>query len=269
MATTGGVIGKAGTPLDIKLGESPNISNSIEAVEFQQVYNALHILSGYMAVLRENLESADGQTPAESIRFRRTYWGTAGQKIVTGSVISSFGGAIYNGVYSSDPPVGGYINPADTIGSTGNRTLFKVKPISFGIALSDAEAGQSVRVGVGPGVLQFSGAKSGQLIWAVDARSIYTTRDANTSPELFFGVRHLVNNGGVYLQNVTGNYYIPNPIFTYYNWEGFWLPGYPNNDSGTYQYDRAFLYPIGICITDNYVLFSDYKLSDPIPLTTI
>ena len=269
MATTGGVIGKAGTPLDIKLGESPNISNSIEALEFQQIYNALHILSGYMAVLRENLESADGQTPAESVRFRRTYWGPAGQKIVAGSIVSSFAGAIYNGVYSSDPAVGAYVNSASSLGSTGSRDLFGVKSISFGIALTDAEAGELVRVGVGPGVLQFSGAKSGQLIWGVDARSIYTTRNANTGNELYFGTRTLVNNGGVYLANVTTKYYLPGPNDTYYNWEGYWLPGFPNNDGGTYQYNRAFLYPIGVCITDNYVLFSDYKRSDSIPIRTL
>lgn len=269
MATTGGVIGKAGTPLDIKLAESPGISNSIEAVELQQVYNALHILSGYMAVLRENLESADGQTPAESIRFRRTYWAPAGQVIVAGGIVSSFNGAVFNGVYSSDPAIGGYEDSAVTVGSTGNRNLFGVKPISFGIALTAANPGELVRVGVGPGVLQFSGAKSGQLIWAVDARSIYTERQANTVTQFYTGDRRLVNNGGVYLENVTSQNYTPNPIFTYYNWEGYWLPGYPNNNSGTYQYDRAFLYPIGVCIADNYVLFSDYKRSDPIPLRTI
>jgi hypothetical protein len=269
MATTGGVIGKAGTPLDIKLGESPNIDDPILAVEFQQVYNALHILSSYMAILRETLESSDGQTPAESVRFRRTFWAPAGQAIAVGAVVSCFDGAVFNGVYSKGPPIGGYEDSAITIGSTGNRAFFNLVPISFGIALTAANPGEPVRVGIGPGVLQFSGAKSGQLIWGVDAQSVYTERAANNSTQIYSGVRHLVNNGGVYLQNVTAQYYIPNPTFTYYNWEGYWLPGYPNNSGGTYQYDRAFLYPIGVCVTDNYVMFSDYKRSDPIPLRTI
>lgn len=265
---TSGVIGKAGTPLDIKLGESPNISNSIEAVEFQQVYNALHLLSGYMALLRENLESSDGQTPAESVRFRRAFWSVAGQDITAGAVVSCFNGAVFNGVYSRNPPIGGYDDSAVTLGSTGNRTLFKLIPISFGIALTSAAIGESVRVGIGPGILQFTGAKSGQIIWAVDAQSVYTERQANASIQVYSGVRRLVNNGGVYLQNVTTQYYLPNPLFTYYNWEGYWLPGYPNNTGGTYQYDRAFLYPVGICVIDNYIMFSDYKRSDPIPLRT-
>lgn len=268
MATTG-VIGRAGTPLDIKLGESPNITDPAVNVEVQQIYNALHLLSNYMAVLRENLESADGQTPAESIRFRRTFWAPAGQAIAVGAVVSCFDGAVFNGVYTRDPPVGGYYDSADSIGSTGNRTFFNVDVISFGIAISAANPGELVRIGIGPGVLEFPGAKAGQLIWGVDAQSIYTEREANTSDQHYTGVRHLVNNGGLYLQNVTGQYYIPNPDFTYYNWEGYWLPGYPTNDSGTYKYDRVFLYPLGVCVTDNYVMFSDYKRSDPIPLRTI
>lgn len=266
---TPGVIGKAGTPLDIKLGESPNINDPIIAVEFQQVYNSLHLLSGYMALLRENLESSDGQTPAESVRFRRTFYETAGQAITAGAVVSWFNGAIYNGVNSRSSGSGGYEDSAVTLGSTGNRTLFGMVPISFGIALTTVNAGEKVRIGVGPGILQFPGAKSGQTIWGVDAQSIYTERQANSTTQFYSGVRHLVNNGGVYLQNVTGQYYIPNPTFTYYNWEGYWLPGYPDNSGGTFKYDRAFLYPIGICVIDNYVLFSDYKRSDPIPLRTI
>lgn len=268
MATTG-AIGRAGTPLDIKLGESPNITDPAVNVEVQQIYNALHLLSNYMAALRENLESSDGQTPAESIRFRRTFWAPAGQTIAVGAVVSCFNSAVFNGIYSRNPVVGGYDDSGVSVGSSGSRAFFNVDQISFGIAISAANPGELVHVGIGPGVLQFPGAKSGQLVWGVDAQSIYTERAANNSTQFYSGVRHLVNNGGLYLQNVTGQYYIPNPLFTYYNWEGYWLPGFPNNSGGTYQYDRAFLYPIGICVTDNFVMFSDYKRSDSIPLRTI
>lgn len=268
MATTGS-IGRAGNPLDIKLGESPNVADPIVNVELQQIYNALHLLGNYMSALRENLESADGQTPAESLRFRRTYWGTAGQAILPGSVVSGFNGLIYNGVSSRNPPVAFYDDSAVTIGSTGNRTFFGLSQLGFGIALTAAAPGELVQVGVGPGVLQVGSAKCGQIIWGVDARSVFTTREANQVFQFHSGVRNFVGNGGIYLANVTGKYYIPNPVFTFYNWEGFWLPGFPNQDGGTYLYDRAFLYPIGICVADGYVMFSDYKRSDPIPLRTI
>lgn len=266
--STEGVIGTAGSTLDIKLGQSPNIADPQVNVEVQEIYNALHLLSSYMAVLRENLESADGQNPAESIRFRRTFWATALQAITIGAVVSSVPGGVVNGVGASAPLGSAVADSAVTIGSTGNRTLFGVVQQQFFIALTAAAPGELVQLGVGPGVLELSSAKCGQLIWGVSAKSIRTYRDANTLPQIIVG-QDLVGNGGLYLQNVTTKFYAPNPVFTYYNWEGFWLPGFPYNDGGVYYYNRAFLYPIGVCIQDGYVMFSDYKRSDPIPLRTI
>lgn len=262
MAATG-VIGRAGTPLDIKLGQSPNINDPATNVEVQQIYNALHLLSEYMAVLRENLESADGQTPSESIRFRRTFWAPAGQAIALGAVVSCFDNVVFNGVYSRDPATGDYDASSVTVGSTGNRAQFNVTPRMFGIALTAGAPGELVRIGIGPGILALPAAKCGQLIWGVDAKSIYTTRRANTATQVFSGRRDLVGNGGLYLANVTGNYPVTGGS---YNWEGYWMPGYPSQSGGDYLYNRAFLYPIGVCVSDGYVMFSDYKRSDPIPL---
>lgn len=267
MPTTG-VIGRAGTPLNIRLGESPNVEDPIVGVELQQVYNALHLLSNYMAALRENLESSDGQTPAESVRFRREFWNIAAQDIVQGAIVCSTFGGVYNGVMSKDPPIGSYSDSADSIGSTGNRTLFHAEQVTFGIAITAATAGSPVKVGIGPGVTQVADSKCGQLVWAADYKSIYTEGAVNTFPQSYSGVRTYVGNGGIYLANITTKYYAPNPSFTYYNWEGYWLPGYPTNSGGTLKYNRVFLYPIGVCIADGYVMFSDYKRSDPIPLRT-
>ena len=266
--STEGVIGVAGSALDIKLGQSPHIENPQINSEVQEIYNALHLLSGYMGALRQNLESADGQNPAQSIRFRRTFWAPAVQPIAVGAVVSAVPGGIVNGVGASAPKGSAVDDSAASIGSTGNRTLFGVVQQQFFIALTAAAIGELVQVGVGPGVLALAGAKCGQTIWGVSAKSIRTYRDANTSPQVIEG-QDFVGNGGLYLQNVTTKFYAPNPVFTYYNWEGYWLPGYPFNSGGVYHYNRAFLYPIGVCIQDGYVLFSDYKRSDPIPLRTI
>ena len=264
MATTG-TIGRVGTPLNIRLGQSPNIDDPATNVELQQVYNALHLLSEYMAALRENLESADGQTPSESIRFRRTFWATAAQTITTGAIVSCFDNAVYNGVYSRNPAIGIYSDSSVTVGSTGSRALFNLVPLMFGLALTDAAPGELVRIGIGPGVIQLATAKCGQIVWAVDAKAVFTTRAANDANQVYSGVRTLVNNGGLYLANVTGSYAF---VGATAHWEGYWMPGFPNAGGGGYNYNRAFLYPIGVCIADGYVMFSDYKRSDPIPLTT-
>lgn len=256
-----GMIGTAGTPINIRLGQVPNIKDPALNNEFQQIYNALNLLSQYMAVLRENLESAPGQTPSESVRFRRKFWATALQPITVGAVVSAYGTGIVNGV-SANLPFSSVGDSGVTIGSTGNRDMFGVRPQEFFIALTAAAEGELVNVGVGPGVIAVTGAKCGNLVWGVAALSCLTHRDANTFTQ-FSSPGHLVNNGGLYLANITGKYTFPTGGG--YNWEGFWMPGYPNNNGGTYYYDRAFLYPIGVCVSDGFVLFSDYKRSDPAP----
>lgn len=256
-----GTIGRAGSSLNIRLGQSPDIKEPALNSEFQLVFNALHLLSQYMDLLRENLESAPGQTPAESVRFRRRFWAPALQDIAIGSVVSAYGSGIVNGVSTSAPPAvvgdGGV-----TIGSTGNRTLFTQSPREFFIAVTAAATGELVQVGVGPGILQVTGAKCGQLVWGVSALSCNNYRDANTFEQIAFPGQ-LVNNGGLYLANITGVYNFPSGGG--YQWEGYWLPGFPYNSGGTYYYARAFLFPIGVCVSDSFVLFSDYRRSDPLP----
>lgn len=254
-------IGRAGSSLNIRLGQSPDIKDPALNSEFQQVFNALHLLSQYMDILRENLESAPGQTPAESVRFRRRFWAVALQDIAIGAVVSAYGTGIVNGVSATPPPV--VVGDSGvTIGSTGNRTMFTQTPRQFFIAVTAAAAGELVQVGVGPGILQVTGAKCGQLVWGVSALSCNGYRDANTFNQITFAGQ-LVNNGGLYLDNVIGTYTFPSGGG--YKWEGYWLDGFPYNSGGTYYYARAFLFPIGVCVSDSFVLFSDYKRSDPLP----
>ena len=98
-----GQIGQAGSALNLRLGQVPSTTNPNYFTEFQLIYNALHLLGQYMDVIRQNLESSEGQTPAESVRFRRTYWSTALQVITVGSIVSPVTGGIVNGVRSSEP----------------------------------------------------------------------------------------------------------------------------------------------------------------------
>lgn len=256
-------IGSAGTPLNIRLGQIPDIKDPQTQNELQLVYNALHLLSNYLGALRANLESAPGQTPSESVRFRRTFWAVALQDIAVGSVCSSFQQGIVNGVQTNNP--GNSIDDSGvTLGSTGSRAMFGTSQQSFYIALTAATAGQLVQVGVGPGIIQVTGAKCGQIVWGVSAESVLTYRAANTATQ-FQSTPTLVNNPGLYLDNIVGSAAITGAT---YRWEGYWLPGYPNDNGGTFYYNRAFLYPIGVCVSDSYVLFSDFKRSDSGPHVT-
>lgn len=259
-------IGQAGSAVNLRLGQSPTIQDPAYTTEFQLIYNALHLLGEYMDVLRENLESTPGQTPSESVRFRRSYWAPAVQAITAGSVVSPVAGGIVNGVLSSEPKVSSYTDSAPLGASTTNRATLGVDLREFGIALTSAAIGEMVQVGIGPGITQISGALCGQLIWGVDSRSIRSTAPS-ASPTRTFAGRDLVGNGGVYLANVTGSYAV---VGATYHWEGYWLPGYPivSSSGGTSVYNSAYLYPIGVCVSDGYVLFRDYERSDSIPQVT-
>lgn len=260
-------IGQAGSYLNLRLGQVPSTTNPNYFTEFQTIYNATHLLGQYMDVLRENLESAPNQTPAESVRFRRTFWSTALQVIEVGAIVSWYPGGVVNGIRSSEPKVTAYLDSGPTGASTTNRTILGVNLQSFGIAITAAAIGEPVQVGIGPGITQITGTKCGQLIWGVDSRSILSTAPGASPTRTFVG-REFVGNGGVYLNNVTGVYYVAGGGS--YNWEGYWLPGYPQiNNGGTSVYNSAYLYPIGVCVVDGYVLFQDFKRSDSIPYVII
>lgn len=258
-------IGQAGSDLDLRLGQSPSIQDPRYATEFQLVYNALHLLGEYMDVLRENLESNPNQTPSESVRFRRSFWAPALQDITAGSIVSPYAGGIVNGVRSTEPKAVAYSDSAPYGASTTNRTVLQVDLEMFGVALTAAAAGELVQVGIGPGITQVTGAKCGQLIWGVDARSILSVGESASPTRVYTGSRSLVGNGGVYLNNVTGTYAV---FGAAYHWEGYWMPGYPILSTGQSLYNFVYLYPIGVCVIDGYVLFNDYKRSDSIPFVT-
>lgn len=256
-------ITKAGSTLDIKLPESPNLSDPATNSEFQEIHNAIRILAEYLDVLRDSLESQPDQIPSVSLRFRNRFWAKALQRIEVGAICSTFGEGIVNGVGSNGPTVLAIDDGAVTLGSTANRTMFGVEQQDFFVALTAANIDEMVQLGVGPGAVAVTGATCGDIIWAVDARSVYTTRRANESIQ-YFVQRDLVNNGGIYLQNVIGEWRGgPSPLALVYKWEGYWLPGFPSQSGNDYLYNRAFLYPVGVCILDGYVLFADYKRVEP------
>lgn len=257
-----GVIGRAGAKLNIRLSQSPEYQDPRVYTDLQQMYNALHLLSQYMDVLRENLESAPGQTPSESIRFRRTFWGIAKQPISQGAIVSGSTGGLYNGVGSNEVQNPVSVEIQSQLNGTGNRRTWGLVNIQQFIALTDGAVGELVQVGVGPGVSQITGAKCGQLVWGADSRAVRSSRRANTEQNIYEG-RVYAGDGGVYLKNITMQwFYYAGGVL---NFEGYHSPGFPFQSGNRYYASNVYLYPIGVCIADGYVLFNDFKRSDPLP----
>lgn len=259
-------IGQAGSALNLRLGQVPSTQNPNYFTEFQLIYNALHLLGQYMDVLRDNLESQPNQVPSESLRFRRLFWAPAAQVIVKGAIVSPAGGGIVNGVLSNEVRNGISNEINDTIGGSGNRATWGVAQRTWGVALTDAAIGELVQVGIGPGVTQITGAKCGQLIWGVDSRAVLSQRPANDAGNIYTG-RSLVGNGSVYLNNITNTHFF-GPGAGSVHFEGYNSPGFPFNSGGSYFSSNIYLYPIGVCVLDGYVLLYDYKRSDTGPYFT-
>lgn len=252
---------KARSAINIRLPESPKLKDPLINNEMQEVHNALRTLAQYLQAIRDKTDSQPDQLPNVSVNFRNTFWATAGQDIEVGAVCSSFNNEIVNGVKSNEPIVS-VEDGQVTIGSTGTRTLFGLKQEHFYIALTKAATGEQVQLGVGPGIIAVTGAVCGRRVWAVDSRDVYTTRRANRVAQDLVS-RSLVNNGGLYLDNVVGYYFFgTRPLATVNRWEGYWQAGFPSQSGNDYLYNRVFLYPVGVCIADGYVLFTDYKRSD-------
>ena len=249
-------IGRAGSPLNLGLGETPTYQNPQVTPELQKLYNAFHLLGDYMGVLRENLESVPGQTPDASIRFRRTFWATAAQDIAQGAICSALDIGIVNGVLTEVTKA----DISDSLiysGSTGNRNMWGVSALQFFVALTAAAAGELVQLGEGPGVTRVEGLKCGGTLWAADSRSIRSFRPGELVAFQNVIGRDLTDNGGVYLENIIlGNV----PTFpTRTQWEGYHMPGYPiYYGPGGYYANRVYLYPIGVGLADGYALIQGY-----------
>lgn len=144
------------SPVNLKLPQVPTVQDEVLFPEFLQVYNACHALNAYVDSIREYLEggTADDK-PSDSMQFIRSMWLTAGEALTVGDVVCVKEGKVWKG---SDPYVGA-VSFIITIGiSLGSKFT--------GLALSDAEPGEKVRFGVGPAVVEVTGFKADQLVWA-------------------------------------------------------------------------------------------------------
>lgn len=251
------VVTSTAAKLNIRLGQTPITKVPELNYEMQGIYNALHILNKYMDLLRDELESGDNEDPSVSVRFRNRFESVALQKITAGDVVSQYAGGIVKGVGRNEPrvnPGGG--NPSYY--GTWGRIFFHVNMQVPMIALSDAEVDETVRVGVGPGIIEVPGIKCGTLVWGKDARSIESRQgvtNGTSDGEHILG-QTLVGDGAIYPTNAYRIGYLGDLQIAE---EGVSMPGFPRRD-GDYVYkSRAFLYPIGVAVLDNFILLYDFK----------
>lgn len=189
-------ISGAGTPIDIKLGQSPKISQPALNYELQGIYNALHILSQYLENLRAGLEGSDTQTPAENIRFLKFINAPARQAITAGQIVTVDynDGHVIKGTSNGTAKIGRFNSNGQLLPYlTGMVQTF------FGIAQNDAAIGDNVSIGVGPGILKVTGAISGQQAWAASARGqAYSVSNSNN---MTFYNQPYSEDGNLYLAN--------------------------------------------------------------------
>lgn len=254
-------ISSAGGELKLPIGESPRSIRPDINREMQSVYNALHISNAYLTALREDIEGSDAQDPSESLRFRRTFVGIAGNALKEGDLCCSIGNRIYAGVGTAfsrsiidvPPP---YVRLNFNL--TGLRSDVGERFRHVFVALSEAGAGAPVTVGVGPGVIKVPGIKCGSLVWGKSSRGSVGFGGTTNKDPLYYSVssRPFTGDGAIYANNNRRNVTvgdISQPA------EGVRLPGYPTFSGTNSTIGVAYFFPVGVCIKDDYVLISDFK----------
>ena len=159
-------IGGYRSPVNLGLGRVPLATDQDMFAELTDVYNSIHLLASYMDTLRLSLEGGGGgQTPIDTLPFNRYYPSVALVDITAGQVVSPTRESGQNGTI---------------LGALHNVPASTTPESNFaGIALNDALVGETVRVGVGPGVIELSGATSGSLVWAYSSLSTTGFRGNN------------------------------------------------------------------------------------------
>lgn len=255
-------ISSAGGELKLPIGESPRAISPEINRELQSVYNALHISNAYLTALRQEIEGSDSQDPAQSLRFRRTFKAIAGSTLKPGDLCCTLGNFVYagvgtvftSGIINLPPPyVRLNFNYTGTRGSVGERFTHVY------VALTDAAPGAEVEVGVGPGVIQVDGIKCGSLVWGKSAQgSVGYGGTANGDP-IYYTVssRPLQHDGNVYAANNPRTEAVGSLTFAA---EGIRVAGQPTFSGTSSTAGVVYFHPVGICIRDNYVLITDYKV---------
>jgi hypothetical protein len=152
------------SPVDLGIGQQPQTSDPEVFNQMVEVYNAIHLLNQYLDQLRVTAEGGggSGQTPEQSMPFNRFFVAPALQVITAGSPVCPSSVSGDNGIIN-----GALANQFNIASPTSNFC---------GVALTNAQIGEDVRVGIGPGVISLAGAITGNPVWAYSSRSTAGTK---------------------------------------------------------------------------------------------
>lgn len=142
------------SPVEVGIGRTPRTQDPVLFGEMVDVYNAIHSLLANLDKVSAIIGggNAGSSDPLESMPFIRFYAHTALQPIVLGDLICPASINNDNGVVK---------------GALLSSTLFGSPRLSrfAGIALTSANVGELVRVGVGPAAVEVPGILCGQTVW--------------------------------------------------------------------------------------------------------
>lgn len=140
------------SPLNLGLEQLPKTLDPQLFQEMIPVYNAIHTLNAYLDQLRLSLEGGDPDKPAsEEMRIVRGFWVEAFEPIAQGKIITVRDGKARLGCGYRRRVVGG--------GAVVDCFL-------TGIAMTTADTGENVRLGIGPAILNVPGYKAGDEVYA-------------------------------------------------------------------------------------------------------
>lgn len=158
------------SPLNLGLEQLPKTVDPTLFQEFIPIYNAIHTLNAYLDNIRLSLEGGDPEKkPSEEMRFVRGFWLEAATDIAQGKVITVQGG---KAVLGCGKRVKGFSGTTSV--TVGDDTVTRPVKISgqvidcflTGLAMTDALAGEKVRMGIGPAIIEVSGFKAGDEVWS-------------------------------------------------------------------------------------------------------
>ena len=147
------------------IGQAPKTTDPETFADFTDVYNAIHILAQWVSMLYEHQLAKSGNDPDapnyETMPPDNVIWETAAMNIKEGMFVSRPEPFIYPLIAGGPQRNGAF---AGWVSSPRDRwppiqSLSTTSYAHFGIAGSDAKAGEKVKILMGPGFVHFPGAK--------------------------------------------------------------------------------------------------------------
>lgn len=214
--------------IDLGLGLVPEIKDNPQVfIELQGIYNALHTLSASVSNVAGTFDASDPDSdPSKVAGFKtRSFWVDSGDSIKAGDIVSplvDYSRLYYDDIYQKgDPRPKGFIRGAATAayadrvdvrvprpGASGDSGVthmtvsqikyFTIADSHFGtcIALTDAEPGERVQVGMGKSIFNINAGEPGDALFAkLGMRVTGYTGNSSSKPPF-----RLIRDGSIYIR---------------------------------------------------------------------